>query len=88
MMHSATSSGRVGLVRTVVPCAQTWVVIEMHSRTGDTKRHVFEKQATKPQAKREVRWTVFLWSKNIAIAGVLYILAKLAICCRVLHFGY
>ena len=33
-MHSATSLQGSGLVRTVGPCAQTRVAIEMHSRTS------------------------------------------------------
>ena len=40
-MHSATSLEGPRLVRIAVPCAQTRVAIEMHSRTHGTKRRAF-----------------------------------------------
>ena len=68
-MHSSTGSEGPQLVRLAVPCAQTTVAIEMHSRTNGAKRHAFGVQkacsprATEPQAKREARSTgsVVLW---------------------------
>ena len=56
-MRSATSSEGPRLVRIAVPCAQTRVATEMHSRT---KRRSFEKPAqqaaTKPRSKRETKF--------------------------------
>ena len=58
-MRSATSLEGPQLVRIAVPCAQTRVAIEMHSRTNGVKRHMFQKdllsrpRATEPQAKRD-----------------------------------
>ena len=40
-MLSATSSEGSRLVRIAVPCAQTRVAIEMHSRTNGAKRRAF-----------------------------------------------
>ena len=57
-MHSATSSEHSQLVRIVVPCAQTRVAIETHSRWTVWSAANFEKpaeQATKPRAKQEAR---------------------------------
>ena len=57
-MHSVTSSGLSGLVRTVVLCAQTWVVIKMYSKVGSAKSHTGHlsrppEQATDPRMKQE-----------------------------------
>ena len=41
LMRSSTSSEDSQLVRIAVPCAQTRVAIEMHSRTNGTKRRAF-----------------------------------------------
>ena len=41
-MHFATSLQGSGLVRTVGPCAQTRVAIEMHSRMSGAKRRTFQ----------------------------------------------
>ena len=41
-MCSSTSSEGPRLVRFAVPCAQTSVAIEMHSRTNGAKCHVFQ----------------------------------------------
>ena len=58
-MRSSTSSEGPRLVRFAVPCAQTRVTIEMHSRMNGTGSAVrFERpaqQITEPQAKREMR---------------------------------
>ena len=40
-MRSSTSSEGPQLVRFAVPCAQTRVAIEMHSRMNGAKRHAF-----------------------------------------------
>ena len=53
-MHSARSSGLSGLVRTVVLCASTQIIIEMHSRTRGAKCCTFErpaKQATESKRR-------------------------------------
>ena len=60
-MHSSSSSEGSRLVRIVVPCAQTRVTIETHSRVNGAKHGVFREacpaghRALKPRAKREVR---------------------------------
>ena len=41
-MRSATSSEGPQLVRIAVSCAQTRVVIEMHSQTNSAKRRAFQ----------------------------------------------
>lgn len=57
-MHSSTSLEGSGLVRTVGPCTQTRMAIEMHSQMRGTKYHVFGRPAecaTEPRAKQEAR---------------------------------
>ena len=80
-MRSATSSEGPRLVRIAVPCAQTRVAIEIHSRTNGAKRRAFlsRPRATEPRAKRETRSVLchslvvdstFEQSENVAIAVV------------------
>lgn len=38
-MHSVTSSGLLGLIRTVVLCAQTRSAIKMYSKVGSPNSH-------------------------------------------------
>ena len=55
-MRSSTSSEGPRLVRIAVPCAQTRVAIEMHSRTNGAKRFKrLAQQATESRAKQETR---------------------------------
>ena len=61
-MLSTTSSEGSRLVRIVVPCAQTRVAIETHSRANNMKRCTIQEtaqQAIKPRAKREVRSVLY-----------------------------
>ena len=56
-MCSSTNLKGPRLVRFAVPCAQTTVAIEMHSRTAQNAT-CFERpvqQATEPRAKQEMR---------------------------------
>ena len=61
-MHSSTNSEGPRLVRIAVPCAQTRVAIEMHSRRNErckaphVSRGLLSRPlATEPRVKREMR---------------------------------
>ena len=57
-MHSSTSSEGSRSVRIVVPCAQTRVATETHSRANDAKHRMFQEACPaghRAQAKREAR---------------------------------
>ena len=68
-MRFSTNSEGPQLVRIAVPCAQTRVAIEMHSRTGERERHeaplVSSGQLIRPpsleQSERQGLFFVVAW---------------------------